>query len=557
MIDRMFNRFLRSSTSAALRTALLLSSGLAATSLFAQTPPAPLPPVVDPRAAQQPPTTPTTPAPAKAPAAAARQSSVVEYDGRAGTAQNGSPAARRPAGRTLARSALRSIELFHGEARLVPVAGTIRRIAIGNGGILSATSVDEGVLVLGEHAGSSSVMIWTDQRLEEYLFSVTETDTSKTSKYLEALMRDFPTVTAERIGDRVVLRGAVYKNQLEQINGIVTSMPNVVNLLREDEGFPKRKTVHFKVQIVELSRTVAQDLGIAWDKTFAGPRLDFQRTGRATGIYNPLPAPQNGDQLFTPNRFPAQIGNAMGGTYFGIATNILSSINVALNNGDATVLAAPEVSTASGGEAKFLAGGQVPIVTSSFGGTSIEYKDYGIILNLKPLVDRDDNISASIETEVSQLDPSTTFNGYPAFLTRKSRSDVSLRPLETLVISGLVNSSWSRSADKVPGIADVPILGRLFRSDNFRNQRSDLVIFVTPDVTSTQDPVQPLVDKAREIGDRVPPVQIDPLFSPPPSFSDTKMVTPPPGTVPSPAPRVGPDGAVLMTPPVVDPGTTR
>lgn len=530
---------------------------LAATTTLAQTAaapvPAPAPAVVDPRTA---PTATAVAADPKAPAAAAKQSSVVEYDGREGGARSGAPAPRRVAtGRTLARSAVRSIELFHGEARLIPVPGTIRRIAIGNGGILSATSVDEGVLVLGEHAGSSSVMIWTDQRLEEYLFTVTETDTSKTSKYLEALMREFPTVTAERIGDRVVLRGAVYKNQLEQITGIVTSMPNVVNLLREDEGFPKRKTVHFKVQIVELARTVAQDLGIAWDKTFAGPRLDFQRTGRATGIYNPLPAPQNGDQLFTPNRFPAQIGGSQGGTYFGIATNILSAINVALNNGDATVLAAPEVSTASGGEAKFLAGGQVPIVTSSFGGTSIEYKDYGIILNLKPLVDRDDNISAAIETEVSQLDPSTTFNGYPAFLTRKSRSDVSLRPFETLVISGLVNSSWSRSADKVPGLGDVPILGRLFRSDNFRNQRSDLVIFVTPDVTSIQDPVQPLVDKAREIGDRVPPVQIDPLFSPPPSFSDSKMVTPPPGTTP--LPRVAPDAAAQPSPPVVDPGATR
>ena len=483
----------------------------------------------------------TAPLPATAPGAAAgaapqapapardtRQSSVMEFDRGDGGRL---PSAGRQAGlnRALTHGAVRRIDIFHGEARMIPVAGKIRRIAIGNGGTLSATAVEDGILVLGETSGSSTLMVWTESRVDEYLVTVSEQDTASTYRFLQSLINEFPGATVERISDRFVLRGLLYKSNLDQVTELVKSMPNVVNLLREQEGFPRKKTVNFKVQIVELNKTIAEDLGISWDKSFSGPRADLQRVGRATGIYNQLPPPQSGDQLFTPGRFPTALNETNGGFFLGLATNITSRINLAVNNGDATVLAAPEVSTASGGEARFLAGGEVPIVTSSFGGTSVEYKQYGIILNIKPLVDTDNNISAAIETEVSQIDPSITFAGFPAFLTRKSRSDVSLRSYETLAIAGLVNSTWSRAVDKVPMLGDVPVLGRLFRSDNFQNRRTDLVIFVTPEVVSPlDDGNRALVQKARDIGNRIPAVETDPRYRPatPPSTDVSPLPAP-------------------------------
>ena len=473
---------------------------------------------------------------ARAPARDARQSSVMEFD--RGDGARPSPEGRQATvQRTMSRGALRRVDIFHGEARIIPVAGKVRRIAIGNGGIVSATAVEEGILVLGESSGASTLMVWTETRVDEYLVSVTEQDTAQTMRFLQALIGEYTGATIERVGDRFVMRGALYKPNLEQVTEQVKTMPNVVNLLREQEGFAPKKTVNFKVQIVELNKTIAEDLGISWDKTFSGPRADFQRVGRATGIYNQLPPPQSGDQLFAPGRIPTAFNETNGGFFLGLATNITSRINLAINNGDATVLAAPEVSTASGGEARFLAGGEVPIVTSSFGGTSVEYKQYGIILNIKPLVDADNNISAAIETEVSQLDPSVTFGGFPAFLTRKSRSDVSLRPFETLAIAGLVNSSWSRAADKVPLLGDVPVLGRLFRSDAFQNRRTDLVIFVTPDViTPLSNDNRALIQKARDIGNRVPPVETDPRYRPPTPPSTETSPLPPPDSPPPPTP---------------------
>lgn len=466
-----------------------------------------------------------------------RQSSIQEFAPGEGAAGQRATATR-PASisRPLSHGGLRRMDLFHGEARIIPVSGKVRRIAIGNGAIVSATAVEHGILVLGEQGGASSVMVWTDQRLDEYLITVSEQDAAQTLRFLESLLHEYPGARVEKVGDRMVLRGALYKTNLDQVADLVKTMPNVVNLLREQEGFPQKKTVNFKVQIVELNKTIAEDLGISWDKSFSGPRADFQRVGRATGIYNQLPAPQSGDQLFTPGRFPTMLDQTNGGFFLGVATNITSRINLAINNGDATVLAAPEVSTASGGEARFLAGGEVPIVTSSFGGTSVEYKQYGIILNIKPLVDSENNISAAIETEVSQLDPSITFGGFPAFLTRKSRSDVSLRPFETLAISGLVNSNWSRAVDKVPLLGDVPVLGRLFRSDNFQNKRSDLVIFVTPDViTPMTEENRALIQKARDIGNRIPPVEVDPRVRPQTPASTDISPLPPPNMPPPPS----------------------
>ena len=481
----------------------------------------------------------------RAPAQNARQSSVTEFDrGDGGRLQ--SVGRQATLSRTMSRGALRRVDMFHGEARIIPIAGKVKRIAIGNGGVLSATAVEDGILILGEAGGSSTLMVWSENRVDEYLITVGEQDIAQTKRFLESLMGEYPTATIERIGDRFVLRGALYKSNLDQVTELVRSMPNVVNLLREQEGFPNKKTVNFKVQIVELNKNIAENLGISWDKSINGPRADFQRVGRGTGLYNQLPAPQSPDQIFEPSRTPLQIGDVKGGFFLGIATSILSTINIAVNNGDATVLAAPEVSTVSGGEARFLAGGEVPIVTSSFGGTTVEYKQYGIILNIKPLVDADNNISAAIETEVSQIDSSVTYGGFPAFLTRKSRSDVSMHPLETLAISGLVNSNWARAVDKVPFLGDVPVLGRLFRSDNFQNRRSDLVIFVTPEVvTPLSDNNRALVQKARDIGNRVPPVETDPRYKP---------LTPPSTDVsPLPAPGSPPPPSTMTMQPVMPP----
>jgi pilus assembly protein CpaC len=177
---------------------------------------------------------------------------------------------------------------------------------------------------------------------------------------------------------------------------------------------------------------------------------------------------------------------------------------LAISNGDAGVLASPELATRSGGEAKFLAGGQVPLpVTSPTGQISVTFKDYGIKLNVMPVVDDNNLIQAKLETEVSSIDPSVRVQGIPGFLTRSTSSDINLKSGQTIVLSGLVNQDLSNNINKFPWLGDVPILGVFFKSKNFQANRSDLVMFVTPTVVDPSSTAnQQRLDKGKQLRDR-------------------------------------------------------
>ena len=198
------------------------------------------------------------------------------------------------------------------------------------------------------------------------------------------------------------------------------------------------------------------------------------------------------------------IPNQVGKAYFGIATALSSTINMSVNNGDAWILASPELSTRSGGEAKFLAGGQIPLPSiSATGQSSVTFKDYGIKLTVRPNADDKGNISASISTELSDVDPAITVQGIPGFLMRSTESEVNVKSGQTIVMSGLLDQKSSNDTNKFPFLGDVPILGALFKSNNYRNGRTDLVIFVTPmitDPTSTTNVQR--IEKAKDLRER-------------------------------------------------------
>ena len=107
-------------------------------------------------------------------------------------------------------------------------------------------------------------------------------------------------------------------------------------------------------------------------------------------------------------------------------------------------------------------------------------------MHIKPEVDKDNNIRANVSTEVSAVDNSVAIDGIPGFLTRKTSADVSMRSGETLVISGLINQQASKDISRLKYLSDIPILGELFKSKTFRDNKSELVIFVTPTVFDSE-----------------------------------------------------------------------
>lgn len=153
--------------------------------------------------------------------------------------------------------------------------------------------------------------------------------------------------------------------------------------------------------------------------------------------------------------------------------------------GLATVLAEPSLTTTSGQTASFLAGGQFPIPLAGQNNTiTIEYKPFGVSLNFTPVVLGKDRISMTVAPEVSTLNFSNPIQvaniTYPILDTRKASAVVELGSGDSFMLAGLMQHTTSDNINKFPGLGDLPVLGALFRSTQFQNNESELVILVTP-----------------------------------------------------------------------------
>lgn len=396
------------------------------------------------------------------------------------------------------------ISLYVGEATTIPVTN-VTRVAVGNGKLITANVIDgKEILLLGESPGDTSLFIWSGAKILKYRVKINSMDIGDLTANVQSMIKDLPNVKIDRVGDQIALSGTASKQDLKKLEIITQSTKQVINLVRE-EDVTLKKMVYIKVQFMEFRRSALKNLGIDWATSINGPAAALTADVISNNQFRYAPSSQ--DPTFVSgqgaNR-PLSIASQPWRLYLGLATTLTSRINLAVSNGDAGVLAAPELATRSGGEAKFLAGGQVPLpVTSPTGQVSVSFKDYGIKLNITPVVDDNNVIQAKLDTEVSAIDNSVVVQGIPGFTTRSTSSDINLKSGQTIVMSGLVNQSISNSIDKFPWLGDIPVLGALFKSTNFQSNRSDLVMFVTPvviDPSSTAN--QQRLDKAKDMREK-------------------------------------------------------
>jgi pilus assembly protein CpaC len=183
----------------------------------------------------------------------------------------------------------------------------------------------------------------------------------------------------------------------------------------------------------------------------------------------------------------------------GLAASFTSVINLLVQNGQAVVLAEPRLACRSGGSARFIAGGELPIPFSEgLGATSVAFKEYGIKFDISPVTSASGIIAAKVATEISAVDFEVQVNNIPGLTKRRAETDVNLREHETLVIAGLLSEETSRSIDRLPAVGELPVLGRLFRSRMFRDRQTELVVFVTPRLVNDD----PHVGRAQAIQQR-------------------------------------------------------
>ncbi len=366
----------------------------------------------------------------------------------------------------------------------------VTRVALGNGELaeVHALSETDEVLVIGLVPGSTDLRVWTDDdKQHRYRLTVGSSRVKIAEDELAALISDLEGVEMRALGNGdlllfgqalrprdAALAAALAERYSEIINEV--TLPRVVAL----------PTINLNARIVEVRRSGLTEIGIDWADTLAGPEVGLISDWSTNSFFRPvLP---DGFESTNGMMLPLDIGTQ---TYAGWGTRITSAIDLLAQDGVARLLAEPQVSVVSGQEARFVVGGQLPIsVLDENGQPRIEFKDYGIILEIEPIADGADGlINTRIAVEVSSIDPSVSVNGVPGIVSRKTNTHVSLLNGESFVVSGLLSNESSKDVSKVPGLGDIPILGELFKSRAFQNRETELLVLVRPTLVSAIDDV--------------------------------------------------------------------
>lgn len=242
--------------------------------------------------------------------------------------------------------------------------------------------------------------------------------------------------------------------------------PRVINQLKVELS----AQVNISVRIVEVSRSLSTDLGLDWDLALGNGKYTFR----------------NGTSLFdsaTGAFIPDAVDNAVAGFNHTGSNPAAGILNALTSDGMATILAEPNLTAMSGETAGFAAGGEVPIVVITNNNVSIDYKQYGVIMRMTPTLLSPNRISLHIAPEVSDLSDDGAVmlegNQIPAFRVRRADTTVELSSGQSFALAGMLRSNTDHTVTGVPGLRNIPGLGRLFESSSESHEDTELVIIAT------------------------------------------------------------------------------
>jgi len=330
-----------------------------------------------------------------------------------------------------------NIDMFVGEVKVLGKVD-VDRVAVGNGGIIRAEILStQELLIIAQKEGSSSLRLWGKDGMQK-----------------EYNFR-------------------VSKNDPEK-------------RVRMDS------MIRIKVKMVQFKKTALSRLGINWSQEVNGPTFATAGDAISNSLYRPdFPGFAN---------LPLNVKPFS--SYLGIASSITSRINLLASDGDALVLSEPVLSCVNGGTAKFLSGGEFPIpVIGNNGQTQVEFKEFGVKLEISPRANSNDDIYTTIKTEVSERDDDNQVLGVPGLTTTETETIVNVRSGQTIIISGLLKAVGSEKFDRVPGLGRIPFVGGLFRSKEKKDEMTELVVFLTPEVVKVSE--MPEVSDAIKVNDSI------------------------------------------------------
>lgn len=390
------------------------------------------------------------------------------------------------------------VEVSLNESKYMAASG-ITRLAVGNPAIADVQLLSSGdFLLVGKKAGTTSLIVWSDGgRRTEYTVYVAGNDRGMASAIQDAI--GYPKVHVQMIKDRVMLRGKV-ENQYEhdtalKIAGLYTGGDGsgVIDLLEMEHP----SQIRLEAQIIEINSDYTKNLGIQyWSQTpgsnsNSGSSSDNPNNNITVGTAGLF---YGGEDFSSTRKHGGWLGSHV--------ANVNVTLQALINEGKARILSRPSITTMSGKAANILIGGRIPIpVSDGNGNVSIDWHEYGMKLNIEPVVDSEDKITSKVHAEVSTLDYSHGVKidsfSVPGIATREAESEVNVRSGMTMAIGGLINSEDAKIVSKIPLLGDLPIIGRFFRHTSNTRDKREVIILITPTLVADDTPV-PMSRRMRE-----------------------------------------------------------
>lgn len=360
-------------------------------------------------------------------------------------------------------SSSQQLELAPGQTELIKLEGTITDVVVGNPEILEVKLVNNDFLALAAlAAGQTDVRLISANKQQQILQVVIANPVNAKRELTLAYIADlYPQLTRTEHHQFTILQGALSLGQQQQLSSLLSDYPDVLLQLTAVKE-PTLTMLELSVRIFEVKRSYTQHLGVRWPQQLAGPVIN---SSAAQAV-----------------RFPV---------------DFTASLELLVRDGHARLLAEPTLSTYSGGEAEFLVGGEFPIPqVLAQGVQDVTFREYGIVLKIAPILSENNSIKTNLTAEISSIDPALAVNGVPGILSRRVSSMIEVKLGESLALSGLLSHEQSIQADHFPGLYKVPILGSLFSSKQFRNAETELLMVVTPRLSSTRADQQQQLQRA-------------------------------------------------------------
>ncbi len=385
------------------------------------------------------------------------------------------------------------------ESRYMEIYG-LNRVAVGNPEVADVQLISGSeLLVVGKKAGSTSLLVWGSGGRQEYMVTVSGADSGLAEVIQNSI--GLPGVTVQLVGDKVLLRGVVLNQHEKDMALKIASLYVGEDATTSTSGSGDSKStnnagasaadktkgkiidllqmahpsqIRLEAQIIEISSSNTSDLGFQYGSY--NDDVDGTMMGGAGTFYG-------GESWNTRD---------WGGWLVRHTALINATVRALVGQGKARILSRPSISTMSGEKAKILIGGSIPVPTSEDGSVTIQWREYGVKLDIEPVVDEMEKITSRVHAEVSTLDYSHAVqeNGFtiPALSTREADSVIHVSSGMSMVIGGLLNSEDTKTVSKIPLLGDIPILGEFFKYTSKSRDKRELIILITPHLVSENTP---------------------------------------------------------------------